>query len=1382
MYRSNKAILLLLSAAVGLSVFAYIDSQATGGDHDPIQNYLGMQDVWAHDGDGDGFDDDTLKPVVDDASNDPFPGSGRDFTSTLTHAKVVGSPASNSTGINATASFLWSENQERLQYEIRFTNSSYPLLLDKSAGDGSAESVTKIHIHVGDSSSNGYHALNIFGAPAEDDAEMEVHLDDLEIHGVWGDIDTGSLTSDTARSRQLADMRDELCSGGLYLQVHTSWSDQLGAKGAIRGQIDVASELCDFELGRQEFESFLGGAQVVPPSDNRGSGTAELHFDEDRGSLHYRIKLAGFDIASNATATTDDDLAALHIHRGAAGANGPHALNIFGAPCAITASPFDAVCDDAQMDVDIANGVITGVWDDTDRTTTGSEAGRSKNLSDMIGELCDGNLYFQAHTPTGGNIRGQINLADGQLCDYPGHDDFTAALDGTQIGGGTGSHATGTAGLRFNTGGDRLQYEIDLDGLDTDDVQTLATTADDLTKIHLHNAAFGKNSTVHLLNIFGPPAFDDGDFELTPGTGLITGIWDDADESFAPSDGGRTKKLTTSIGELCAGRVYINIHTTAFERGEIRGQIVPTPDNVRCEFDVAERDFAAELDVANIAAAGDTTDAPPTATAHADFFLNDDRTKLHYVIDLEGIDTTTEQTLDTADDDLTKIHVHIGNASSTGAHAFNIISPFGDANNLKINNGTTTISGVWDPSDPVGMEPGDSKPLATQYDALCSEGLYLQVHLSSGNIRGQIVPDEHSTACDAPYVVSATLVSPTAVNIVLSQPIDPSSLAAGDFTGLSLNGTAISSVSSSTTPDNRGVVTLTLDGVSAGFASDGEVSIASTLTSAVGIAFDTGTNPITIKNALAGVPLYVTGTNSQIVLADGSTLDTVVVSPDADSPTLDFSGLSTTDTASGKTSIMLSGPLTASSSGTSGQESKVEFPSGLTVTGNAATFDGVFELPSTPASCSYGFRAAENCVSFGDGDSELAFDGPVKVTLINQAQKIPFHASLGQPAVKITALCDAAGTPDVGGARVASGGANGECAIDDGSDLVIWTSHATVFGAGSGTGSSGTSGSHHGSGASGGGKIVGFGTNMVSYNVCDQNHDGLIRALAYGLAGKELAMRVSDIQNVYQGTDITDKIPPSTYLDRTSPDYDYFVFEAAIPPGTDRVFVSVAEVGKVKPLSTYLSFSGRGDQCADTVFPVDLKDGEADFLPIEPLDQLSPVVAFAEALTAQPNDDPIDFELPAVARDIEPSGAPPRDEIKVLVRTSTKQMLDEDTPLIEQPVIAEHVVAVDPPAAEAPVLAAQPAAVDPPAAEAPVLAAQPAAVDPPAAEAPVIAEPTVAAAQSEPISAHISRVDCGPGTHLINGICKISIQAPQMAKEQKQLDLFEQLLSWLGFD
>ena len=237
----RSSIFLLLSLTLAISVI----SIGTFTDYQLTPN------VFAHDGDGDGIDDDTLEPVIDEASSDPFPGSGEDFNSTMTAGQVIGH-ASNSTS-SATATLLWSDNQERLQYEIQFSG---PITVNTTAGSALQEAVTKIHIHIGANGSNGIHALNIFGGPAEDDAEMEVHLDDEEVHGVWGDIDTGSLTNDAARSKQLSDMREELCSETLYFQVHSNWN----GPGALRGQIEPQSELCDFDLGKEEFEVTLNAA------------------------------------------------------------------------------------------------------------------------------------------------------------------------------------------------------------------------------------------------------------------------------------------------------------------------------------------------------------------------------------------------------------------------------------------------------------------------------------------------------------------------------------------------------------------------------------------------------------------------------------------------------------------------------------------------------------------------------------------------------------------------------------------------------------------------------------------------------------------------------------------------------------------------------------------------------------------------------------------------------------------------------------------------------------------------------------------------------------------------------------------------------------------
>ena len=580
----------MTGSGYGLMVFLTVILSLTGfGIHENFSNL-----VYAHDGDGDGFDDDTLEPVVDNASNDPFPVSGVDFEANLTPDAIIVAGGSTTSTASGSAVLLWSENQERLRYEIIFDG----ITVDTSAGTDTIEALTKLHIHIGGPTDLGPHALNIFGGPAEDDAEMEVHFENNEIHGIWGDIDIGTLTSDTARSKELSDMREQLCAGELYFNIHTN----LNPSGAIRGQIVPTSDLCQFDLGKDEFSGVMNAEQV----ENAGgigkhgyTGSIEAHFSENRDSLYYKIKFSdNVDLMGTSTIDTSDDLNALHLHFGVSGQNGDHGLNVFGAPCVISTDPlFDAICDDAQMEIHIEDNAISGIWDDSDREITRSDHARSKNLSDHIGDLCNNATYFQAHF-SDGNIRGQLHLDNHDLCDFnPNHNDFEAVIDESQIvGGGTGSTAYGTAELRFNNHSDKLQYEIILDGIDTDDVQTLETTDDDLTALHFHNAPAGVNGPVHLLNVFGVPEFSDDDYKLQPGSGALTGIWDDGDEGSIPSENGRTKKLTTSMAALCSDEVYINVHTEGFSHGEIRGQILKTPDNILCDFDLTKSpDFTATL-------------------------------------------------------------------------------------------------------------------------------------------------------------------------------------------------------------------------------------------------------------------------------------------------------------------------------------------------------------------------------------------------------------------------------------------------------------------------------------------------------------------------------------------------------------------------------------------------------------------------------------------------------------------------------------------------------------------------------------------------------------------------------------------------------------------
>lgn len=109
---------------------------------------------------------------------------------------------------------------------------------------------------------------------------------------------------------------------------------------------------------------------------------------------------------------------------------------------------------------------------------------------------------------------------------------FEATVDGTQMVPPTASPATGTAVLVLNDAETEVAYTITYSGLEGAE-----------TDAHFHNAGPGQNgSVVHFLPPGNPKA----------------GIW---------------AVTVHDVGELYAGRVYVNIHTTLYPGGEIRGDI-----------------------------------------------------------------------------------------------------------------------------------------------------------------------------------------------------------------------------------------------------------------------------------------------------------------------------------------------------------------------------------------------------------------------------------------------------------------------------------------------------------------------------------------------------------------------------------------------------------------------------------------------------------------------------------------------------------------------------------------------------------------------------------------------------------------------------------------
>ncbi|MDJ0715234.1 MAG: choice-of-anchor I family protein [Prochloraceae cyanobacterium] len=155
---------------------------------------------------------------------------------------------------------------------------------------------------------------------------------------------------------------------------------------------------------------------------------------------------------------------------------------------------------------------------------------------------------------------------------------FTSQIDSVQAVPTNNSTATGEAVLRLNAAGDALTYSITVSGLDFGAYfpsQTPQTpdTADDVTRIHFHNAPRGENGNV-VFGIINPNQDDDDlTFTLNPdGSTTVSGIWEQTDIA-------ASQPLSNFLFDLQNARpnidipLYFNIHTTAFPGGEIRGQI-----------------------------------------------------------------------------------------------------------------------------------------------------------------------------------------------------------------------------------------------------------------------------------------------------------------------------------------------------------------------------------------------------------------------------------------------------------------------------------------------------------------------------------------------------------------------------------------------------------------------------------------------------------------------------------------------------------------------------------------------------------------------------------------------------------------------------------------
>ncbi|ADE53668.1 CHRD domain-containing protein [Coraliomargarita akajimensis] len=128
-----------------------------------------------------------------------------------------------------------------LSYSIELSGLSLSDSLPRAPLDGDPSIVRAIHLHFGAPGANGGHALNIYGVPREDDADLLVFEGASRLTGIWDDADEnfgGDGVYGMGDSVSLTSALDALQAGELYLQVHTLGFRQ----GELRGQVVAVPE------------------------------------------------------------------------------------------------------------------------------------------------------------------------------------------------------------------------------------------------------------------------------------------------------------------------------------------------------------------------------------------------------------------------------------------------------------------------------------------------------------------------------------------------------------------------------------------------------------------------------------------------------------------------------------------------------------------------------------------------------------------------------------------------------------------------------------------------------------------------------------------------------------------------------------------------------------------------------------------------------------------------------------------------------------------------------------------------------------------------------------------------------------------------------------
>jgi hypothetical protein len=339
-------------------------------------------------------------------------------------------------------------------------------------------------------------------------------------------------------------------------------------ENALSGSVPISPEELLELLTGNLFVNILTAAE--PSGEIRGQILS--------GPLAFEAILSGAEevprvatsASGRATMVLQDDLTTLLFHLEVAGIANVTAAHIH------TGSPGE-------------NGdILFPLMDDTDTLEPGNPVTGSLTLTgEQVAELVAGNYYVNVHTEVNpaGEIRGQLNFLTGI--------NLNALLTGREEVPPVASEAAGAARFMLDEEMDRLHYEI------------AVVNTESITAAHLHPGLRGEEGPAEI-TIFSP--VDPRDF--------------DPENSIS----GEVHLTAEQLLSLLTGGYYLNVHTSEFPEGEIRGQV-----------ERGFHAFEAELSGANV-----DPPASTQASGRGVFVLDEELRTLYYRVLVSDITDITE--------------------------------------------------------------------------------------------------------------------------------------------------------------------------------------------------------------------------------------------------------------------------------------------------------------------------------------------------------------------------------------------------------------------------------------------------------------------------------------------------------------------------------------------------------------------------------------------------------------------------------------------------------------------------------------------------------------------------------------------------------------------